>query len=139
MATLLKSSRKLCTCAHNLHKTHNTLQCPRSKPKANKCDVRILNASDEYITLYKNQTIGILRPIDAIITYDQENINQVRIDDESESDAIPETIPLDQQDQKFEIPARVLGDEKATKRYLKTLRRQIQDKKRKEKHLVWFT
>ena len=68
-------------------------------------------------------------------TYDQENINQVRIDDDSESDAIPETIPLDQQDQKFEIPARVLGDEEATKRYLKTLRRQIQDKKRKEQHV----
>ena len=64
---------------------------------------------------------------------EEEVINAVEADDEgSESDGLPETAPADEVERKVEIPARVLRDKEATKRYLKSLRRQERDRARLE-------
>jgi hypothetical protein len=68
------------------------------KPKAKKCEVRVLNPTDDYITLYENQTIGVLHPVDTVIRYEDVNSLQDDVDCESETEGIPETIPLEKTD-----------------------------------------
>ena len=105
-----------------------------TKPKNGKCMVRVLNASEDHVTLYKNTTVGVLQPVVETVNYIEEDvINEVEADDEeSDWDDLPENTSNEKTDRKVEIPARVLQDKEATKRYLKALRRQERDRKRLE-------
>ena len=105
------------------------------KPKNSTCVVRILNASDQHITLYKNMTMGVLQPVQAMKTYQkqEETVNSVRDLSDSDSDVIPETLPTPKEtDKRYEIPAHVLQDKEATRRYLKELQREVRDRRRQE-------
>ena len=57
-----------------------------TKPKNGKCMVRVLNASEDHVTLYKNTTVGVLQPVVETVSYvEDEPIYEVEADDE-ESD-----------------------------------------------------
>ena len=104
-----------------------------TKPERGKCAVRILNASEEHITLYKNTTVGVLQPVFEAVNYVEEDAGQPEAGaDESDFDDLPVTAPANDLGRKVEIPAHVLCDKEATKRYLKALRRQERDRKRLE-------
>ena len=103
------------------------------RPGKKKCCVRILNATEQPITLYKNMTVGVLQPAEKLKHYEpSDEVNQVLDESGSESDVIPETLPLPKDSQrKFEIPAHVLESKEATRRYLKDLHREARDLKRR--------
>ena len=104
-----------------------------TKPHNGKCAVRILNASEEHITLYKNTTVGVLQPVVETVNYVEEEATRADADDEdSDFDDLPVTAPAKDLDRKIEIPAHVLCDKEATNRYLKSLRRKERDRKRLE-------
>ena len=104
-----------------------------TKPHNGKCAVRILNASEEHITLYKNTTVGVLQPVVETVNYVEEEAARADADDEdSDFDDLPVTAPAKDLDRKIEIPAHVLCDKEATNRYLKSLRRKERDRKRLE-------
>ena len=104
-----------------------------TKPEDGKCAVRILNPTEEHITLYKNMTVGILQPAEETVNYVEDEPLQPEADDEaSESDDLPDTAPAQDSGRTVEIPARVLHDKEATQRYLRALRRKELDRKRTE-------
>ena len=104
-----------------------------AKPKKGKCTVRILNPSEEHITLYKNMTVGVLQPVVETVDYVESEIKAVEADDEaSDSEDLPDTAPAPNVERKLEIPAHILQDKDATWRYLKALRRQERDRTRIE-------
>ena len=104
-----------------------------TKPTNGKCAVRILNPTEEHITLYKNVTVGVVQPAFKTVNYVEDEEQGVEADDEaSDSDDLPDTAPAQDSERKVEIPARVLQDPEALKRYLKALQRQERDRKRVE-------
>ena len=104
-----------------------------TKPRNGKCAVRILNPTEEHITLYKNMTVGVLQPALETVRYVEDEGLQRDADDEaSESDDLPDTAPARDSGRKVEIPARVLQDKEALRRYLKALQREERDRKRVE-------
>ena len=104
-----------------------------TKPTNGKCAVRILNPTEEHITLYKNVTVGVVQPAFETVNYVEDEEQGVEADDEaSDSDDLPDTAPAQDSGRKVEIPARVLQDPEALKRYLKALQRQERDRKRVE-------
>ena len=103
-----------------------------TKPVKGKCAVRILNASEELITLYKNTTVGVLQLVVEAVNYVEDEEGGPVEGDESDFDDLPVTAPAKDLTRKVEIPAHVLCDKEATKRYLKDLRRKERDRKRLE-------
>ena len=104
-----------------------------AKPRKGKCAVRILNPTEDHITLYRNMTVGVLQPVLETVDYVEADVNAVEADDEaSDSDDLPDTAPAKAPDRKLEIPAHILHDREATQRYLKALRRSERDRTRAE-------
>ena len=65
-----------------------------TRPSNGKCAVRILNPTEEHITLYKNMTVGVLQPAFETVNYVEEEERTPEADDEaSESDDLPDTAP----------------------------------------------
>ena len=105
-----------------------------TRPSNGKCAVRILNPTEEHITLYKNMTVGVLQPAFETVNYVEEEERTPEADDEaSESDDLPDTAPAQDSGRKVELPARVLNDKEALNRYLRALQRQEKDRKRNER------
>ena len=74
--------------------------------------------------LQQAETIKIYKPSD--------EVNRVLDESGSESDVIPETLPLPKDSQrKFEIPAHVLKSKETMRRYLKDLHREARDLRRR--------
>ena len=107
------------------------------KPRKGTCAVRVLNASEQHVTLYKRQTMGVLEPVNQVKRYAEERGTDVTVNNiEDSDDDIPLPPPRKRDEEKFEIPSHILQDKEATKRYLKSIRREVRDRKLKEDKLM---
>ena len=76
--------------------------------------------------------MGVLQPVVEAVNYVEDDSGSQDAAEESDFEDLPVTAPAKELDRKVEIPAHVLCDKEATKRYLKALRRQERDRKRLE-------
>ena len=110
------------------------------KPVKGKCAIRVVNATEGHVTVYKNMTAGVLQPVQRIMPYDtksndealekEERVHQLFEDDSDLDDALPADMSqaLTDKAKEFTIPEHVLLDREATRRYLKDLQREVRDK-----------
>ena len=110
-------------------------------PKNGRCPVRLLNASEQHVTLYKNMTVGVLQPVEQITSFKDkehylltERVSMVGTREDSDDDFPPPPRPSDASEN-FSIPTHVLRDRDAAQRFLEKLQRQVRDQERNKEQV----
>ena len=110
------------------------------KPTKGKCAIRVVNATEGHVTVYKNMTAGVLTPVQRIMPYETKSseealeeearVLQLCEDDSDLDDALPADMSkaLADNAKEFTIPEHVLLDREATRRYLRDLQQEARDK-----------